>query len=111
MATSSENQGVNTKAQQEIDAGQRPRSSDSRGKADIAVAEDYHGIDTRPIASGADEVYERKVAILNQALIDIGMGGFQWKVFAMTGFGWFVDNVRHVTCYHSYLARKESQVS
>ena len=82
------------KAQQEIDAaGQRPMSSDSRGKVDLDVAENYHGIDTRAIPTGTDEVYERKIAILNQALIDIGMGGFQWKIFAMTGFGWFVDNV------------------
>ncbi|KAI5458826.1 major facilitator superfamily domain-containing protein [Mariannaea sp. PMI_226] len=29
---------------------------------------------------------------MNQALIDLGMGPFQWKVFAVTGFGWFVDN-------------------
>lgn len=55
---------------------------------------DYHGIDTRALPVGADLVYERKVAVMNRALIDIGMGPFQWKVFAMTGFGWFVDNVR-----------------
>ncbi|KAM0277215.1 hypothetical protein ACHAQH_005998 [Verticillium albo-atrum] len=30
---------------------------------------------------------------MNQALIDIGMGSFQWKIYSMTGFGWFVDNV------------------
>ena len=42
---------------------------------------------------GADEGYERKISIMNEALIDLGMGSFQWKVFAMTGFGWFVDNV------------------
>lgn len=55
--------------------------------------ENYHGIDTRALHLGADEVYERKVALLNEALIDIGMNSFQWKVAAMTGFGWFVDNV------------------
>lgn len=54
----------------------------------------YHGVDTTVIGSAVDEIYERKVAILNQALIDIGMGPFQWKIVAMTGFGWFVDNVR-----------------
>ena len=57
------------------------------------VQDNYHGIDTRAIAVGSNEVYERKVAIMNQALIDLGMGPFQWKIFAMTGFGWFVDNV------------------
>ncbi|CAM1508394.1 Fc.00g052420.m01.CDS01 [Cosmosporella sp. VM-42] len=54
--------------------------------------ENYHGIDTRGFPQGADEVYEKKVSIMNEALIDLGMGSFQWKIFAMTGFGWFVDN-------------------
>lgn len=75
---------------------QRTLTNESRaiGKIDVAEDRDYHGIDTRAIPSGADAVYERKVAVMNQALIDMGMGSFQWKVFAMTGFGWFVDNVR-----------------
>lgn len=61
---------------------------------DIAAGHvDYHGIDTTTIAQGADEVYEKKVAIMNEALIDLGMGSFQWKVFALTGLGWFIDNV------------------
>lgn len=59
----------------------------------VSGHENYHGIDTRALHLGADEVYEKKVALLNEALIDIGMNSFQWKVAAMTGFGWFVDNV------------------
>ncbi|RSL39986.1 hypothetical protein CEP53_013665 [Fusarium sp. AF-6] len=70
---------------------ERTLTNESRANEKIEVT-DYHGIDTRAIPSGADVVYERKVAVMNQALIDIGMGSFQWKVFAMTGFGWFVDN-------------------
>lgn len=54
---------------------------------------DYHGIDTSVVMPGADAAYEAKVAIMNEALLDIGMGPFQWKIFATTGFGWFVDNV------------------
>ena len=54
---------------------------------------DYHGIDTTQVQPGADPVYEAKIAILNEALIDIGMGPFQWKIFATTGFGWFIDQV------------------
>ena len=42
---------------------------------------------------GADKAYEQKIAIMNEVLIDLGMGSFQWKIFAMTGFAWFVDNV------------------
>ncbi|KAJ3456938.1 hypothetical protein MRS44_014079 [Fusarium solani] len=73
---------------------ERTLTNESRaiGKIDVAEDRDYHGIDTRTIPSGADVVYERKVAVMNQALIDMGMGSFQWNVFAMTGFGWFVDN-------------------
>lgn len=69
-------------------------SSETQGKVEVTNDADYHGIDTRAIPAGTNVVYERKVAIMNQALIDMGMGAFQWKIFAMTGFGWFVDNVR-----------------
>ncbi|KAL5342867.1 major facilitator superfamily domain-containing protein [Aspergillus crustosus] len=58
----------------------------------VAGHVDYHGIDTRVLSQGTDEVYERKVSILNEALIDLGMGVFQWKIFALTGLGWFIDN-------------------
>ncbi|KAI9373541.1 major facilitator superfamily domain-containing protein [Aspergillus egyptiacus] len=58
----------------------------------VAGHVDYHGINTRGLSQGADEIYERKVSIMNEALIDLGMGRFQWKVFALTGLGWFIDN-------------------
>lgn len=45
----------------------------------------YHGIDTRQVQPGADEAYDHKVAILNEALIDLGMGTYQWMVFLTTG--------------------------
>lgn len=54
---------------------------------------DYHGIDTTQVQPGADPVYESKISLVNEALIDIGMGPFQWKVFATTGFGWFADQL------------------
>lgn len=53
---------------------------------------DYHGINTSEVLPGADEAYARKIAVMNESLIDIGMGPFQWKIFFMVGFGWFVDN-------------------
>ncbi|KAL6407177.1 membrane transporter [Ilyonectria robusta] len=70
----------------------KPIDAESYSKGTIDEQNDYRGIDTSVVSRGADEVYERKVAVMNQALIDIGMGSFQWKIFAMTGFGWFVDN-------------------
>ncbi|KAK1526996.1 MFS transporter, metabolite:H+ symporter [Colletotrichum costaricense] len=63
--------------------------SHSKGEVEM-ISENV--IDMRGIDSGVSEVYQRKVAVMNQALVDISMGSFQWKVFAMTGFGWFVDN-------------------
>lgn len=60
---------------------------------DLSGHADYHGIDTTQVQPGADAVYEAKISILNEALIDIGMGPFQWKMFMMTGFGWFLDQV------------------
>lgn len=75
--------------------------NDNDHKDGVTVDDNHHGIDTRAIIPlGSNEVYERKVAIMNQALIDLGMGSFQWKVFAMTGFGWFVDNVGAITPWY-----------
>jgi hypothetical protein len=65
----------------------------SEDKIQVGSYTNYHGIDTSQVMPGADAAYEAKISIMNEALLDIGMGRFQWKVFAMTGFGWFVDNV------------------
>jgi hypothetical protein len=70
-----------------------PLGDDPEKAQDKTGHPNYHGIDTRALHLGADEVYEKKIAILNEALINLGMGSFQWKVYVMTGFGWFVDNV------------------
>ena len=35
-------------------------------------------IDTAAVQPGTDLVYERKVALLNEAILDIGMGHYQW---------------------------------
>ncbi|KAM0231640.1 hypothetical protein ACHAP5_011009 [Fusarium lateritium] len=59
----------------------------------LAGHRDYHGIDTSQVQPGADAVYEAKISVLNEALIDIGMGPFQWKIFLTTGFGWFIDQL------------------
>lgn len=74
--------------------------SDLDAKCPITGHLDYHGINTTEIQPGADATYERKIALMNEALIDLGMGPYQWKIFACTRFGWFVDNV--CTSYPSY---------
>lgn len=66
---------------------------DLDGTSHKSQQDGHLGIDTRVVAPGAGVLYEEKVSVMNRALIDLGMGSFQWKIFAMTGFGWFVDNV------------------
>ncbi|KZF24278.1 MFS general substrate transporter [Xylona heveae TC161] len=44
-------------------------------------------------ASGHDSVYDRKSKLINLAIQDIGMGRYNWQLFALCGFGWFADNL------------------
>ncbi|TBU29718.1 MFS general substrate transporter [Dichomitus squalens] len=39
-----------------------------------------------------DPVYQAKARVLNAALQEIGMGKYQWWLFAVAGFGWFADS-------------------
>lgn len=43
--------------------------------------------------SGLDPVYAAKTQLLNEALLDIGMGRYQWLLVLVTAVGWFLDNV------------------
>lgn len=40
-----------------------------------------------------DPVLARKMALANEAIDEIGMTGFQWKMFFLNGFGYAVDSV------------------
>ncbi|KAM7224547.1 MFS siderochrome iron transporter 1 [Rhypophila decipiens] len=40
-----------------------------------------------------DPVYEAKAKLLNHAIQEIGMGRYQWQLFAVAGFGWASDNL------------------
>ncbi|RAL00566.1 putative sugar transporter [Aspergillus ibericus CBS 121593] len=44
-------------------------------------------------ASGKDTAYDRKAKVINRAVQDIGMGRYQWELFALCGFGWLADNL------------------
>ena len=48
-------------------------------------------IDLDIAASGHDSAYDRKSKVINKAIQDIGMGSYQWKLFALCGFGWLAD--------------------
>ena len=45
------------------------------------------------IGGGIDPVFEAKAAVINSAFQQIGMGKYQWKLFALCGFGWAADNL------------------
>ncbi|KAF9232641.1 major facilitator superfamily domain-containing protein [Melanogaster broomeanus] len=40
-----------------------------------------------------DPVYQAKARILNRAIQEIGMGKYQWYLFVVAGFGWFVGSI------------------
>ena len=40
------------------------------------------------VGGGVDPVFEAKAAVINSAFQQIGMGKYQWKLFALCGFGW-----------------------
>ena len=42
-------------------------------------------------ASGHDTAYDRKSKVINKAIMDIGMGSYQWQLFILCGFGWLAD--------------------
>lgn len=43
--------------------------------------------------SHVDPVLTKKMALVNAAIDEIGMTGFQWKLFFLNGFGYAVDSV------------------
>ncbi|CAI7591183.1 unnamed protein product [Penicillium glandicola] len=49
-------------------------------------------IETPETHPGSDAVFAAKSQLLNQALLDMGMGLYQWLLFLMTGVGWFLDS-------------------
>lgn len=44
-------------------------------------------------ATAVDHVLAKKMALVNNAIDEIGMTPFQWKLFCLNGFGYAVDSV------------------
>ena len=44
-------------------------------------------------ATKIDPVLAKKMALINEAIEEIGMTPFQWKLFFLNGFGYAVDSV------------------
>ncbi|KAL1597482.1 hypothetical protein SLS59_007513 [Nothophoma quercina] len=45
------------------------------------------------VAADQDTPYDRKAKVINKALQDMGMGRYQWELFALCGGGWMADNL------------------
>jgi hypothetical protein len=68
------------------------------------------GVDEDQAIDGVDPVYAAKARVLNRAIMDIGMGRYQWQLFFCIGYGWSMDNMaslihaRLTTVAHCHLA-------
>ena len=79
----------------------------------VDVEESLHGKETDPGKScispngmslstptnqaGSNPFYAAKAQLLNQALLDMQMGLYQWVLFIITSAGWFLDSVSNVS--------------
>ncbi|PZC92473.1 membrane transporter [Pyrenophora tritici-repentis] len=87
------------KATKEDEAGGaalgRPESNASSGVVNhgMSVAALKAEIDADVAASDTDTPYDRKAKVINKALQDMGMGRYQWQLFALCGGGWMADNL------------------
>jgi hypothetical protein len=50
-----------------------------------------------------DALYAAKAQLLNDALLDIGLGAFQWFLIALTSVGWFLDSVSWAPFFLRYV--------
>ena len=51
------------------------------------------GVDEDQAIDGVDPVYAAKARVLNRAIMNIGMGRYQWQLFFVIGYGWAMDNM------------------
>lgn len=58
------------------------------GRPDLAVGQTAHSDD--PDMQGRT-VYEKKAILVNRELASQGMGRYQWMIFLLCGFGYFLD--------------------
>jgi len=79
--------------EEERGAEKTARNQDSPDSAVRNIEALRAEIDADVSASGPDSAYDRKAKVVNKALIDIGMGRYQWELFFLCGSGWFADNL------------------
>ena len=61
------------------------------------LSDEDSGVDLRKEiydTSAIDPILAKKMALVNNAIDEIGMTPWQWKLFCLNGFGYAVDSVR-----------------
>ncbi|KAF1830677.1 MFS general substrate transporter [Decorospora gaudefroyi] len=86
------------KATKDDEAGNslsRPESNASSGVVNngMTLAALKAEIEADVAASDTDTPYDRKAKVINKAIQDMGMGRYQWQLFALCGGGWMADNL------------------
>lgn len=72
-----------------------PKPLDPSGENEDESSNDASSppLDSTMPSGTVDQDYEAKARVLNQAILDIGMGRYQWQLFVVIGFGWACDNI------------------
>ncbi|EEP76871.1 conserved hypothetical protein [Uncinocarpus reesii 1704] len=77
-----------------LDAGSAEKGSIQTTRATTLTIEALRAeIENDVSVSGHESAYDRKSKVINRAIQDIGMGRYQWELFALCGFGWTADNL------------------
>ncbi|KAL4975207.1 major facilitator superfamily domain-containing protein [Aspergillus desertorum] len=75
------------------DVEKAPRSKQARKETEyISIFGSVIDTSCLRTGAGAGAVLEAKAQLLNQALLHIGMGRYQWFLFIITSVGWFLDS-------------------
>lgn len=69
--------------------GFSPEVDEHAGSSDPSIDYQKEVFDT----TKTDPVLAQKMALINEAIEQIGMTPFQWKLFFLNGFGYAVDSV------------------
>ncbi len=65
--------------------------ADARDRDDLTTLSSFGLVDhQQAVDMGVDGSYERKVALLNREIVQLGFGKFQWWAFMLAGGGWAV---------------------
>lgn len=82
---------VLTPSDKEVSLGEKDEKVVAHDNEDVRVDTTKELYDS----SAIDPVLAKKMFLVNEAIDEIGMTPFQWKLFFLNGFGYAVDSVGH----------------